>query len=229
MAHGETDRFVHTYRRARDNYVLVFALIIGAVVMHSLVDGAGLGGLLVTGVEAAALLLAIRTTGVRGRLLVFLRVLAFIPVLAVLVAIVTGYQPAILYLGSTTLLVISTMVAILVREVRKGSITIDTVMAALCVYVLAGLLFAALDALYAALFVPFFAQPVPPTAGNYLYFSFITMCTVGYGDLTPGPPGARVLAVAEALTGQLYLVTVIALLVGNLGAQRLASKQAEKR
>ena len=46
------------------------------------------------------------------------------------------------------------------------------------------------------------------------------LATVGYGDLTPGSGAAQALAVTEALTGQLYLVTVIALLVGSFGRAR---------
>ena len=53
-----------------------------------------------------------------------------------------------------------------------------------------------------------------------MYFSFITMASVGYGDLTPqGGPG-RALAVTEGLLGQIYLVTAVAALVGNLGRTR---------
>ena len=55
---------------------------------------------------------------------------------------------------------------------------------------------------------------------DYLYFSFITMTTVGYGELVPGPDSIRMLAVTEALVGQIFLVTALALLVGNLGRHR---------
>ena len=55
---------------------------------------------------------------------------------------------------------------------------------------------------------------------DYVYFSYVTMSTVGYGDLTARGDFARMLAVTEALIGQLYLVTIVALLVGNLGRVR---------
>jgi ion channel len=51
---------------------------------------------------------------------------------------------------------------------------------------------------------------------DFLYFSFATLTTTGYGDLVPGSNLARSLAILEALTGQIYLVTVVAVLVGNL-------------
>ena len=53
-----------------------------------------------------------------------------------------------------------------------------------------------------------------------MYFSFITMASVGYGDLTPQGGLGRALAVIESLFGQIYLVTAVAALVGNLGRAR---------
>ena len=49
-----------------------------------------------------------------------------------------------------------------------------------------------------------------------LYFSYATLCTVGYGDYTAASDLGHTLAVSEALLGQLYLVTVVALLVGRV-------------
>ena len=57
---------------------------------------------------------------------------------------------------------------------------------------------------------PFFVQTTNATTPDFLYFSFITQTTVGYGDFTAAGDLGRVLAVIEALTGQLYLVTIIA-------------------
>jgi cystathionine gamma-lyase len=55
--------------------------------------------------------------------------------------------------------------------------------------------------------VPVFAQVKQASLSDYHYFSYITLTTVGYGDLTPGSGLTRSLAVVEALTGQFYLVT----------------------
>jgi hypothetical protein len=67
---------------------------------------------------------------------------------------------------------------------------------------------------------PFFASQEGGTRGDYVYFSFVTMATVGYGDLAPQSGLARALAVTGGLVGQIYLVTAIAALVGNLGHRR---------
>ena len=81
----------------------------------------------------------------------------------------------------------------------------STVLAAMCVYVL----FAMLGAfIYTAIgdlgSSAFFAQPVKPTSADYLYFSFITQLTVGYGDLTAAGNLGRACAVLEALLGEIY-------------------------
>lgn len=58
---------------------------------------------------------------------------------------------------------------------------------------------------------------VPPHGidlGDAIYFSFITLATVGYGDLTPATPAMRGLAVLEAIIGQMFLAILVARLVG---------------
>ena len=53
--------------------------------------------------------------------------------------------------------------------------------------------------------------------GPFMYFSFITLTTLGYGDIVPGTPPAQFLAAFEAVTGQLYLTVLVARLVGLYG------------
>jgi hypothetical protein len=63
---------------------------------------------------------------------------------------------------------------------------------------------------------PFFAQDTDGTTAIRQYFSFVTLTTVGYGDYSPASNLGHTLSNAEALVGQLYLVTVVAVLVGRL-------------
>jgi uncharacterized membrane protein len=91
------------------------------------------------------------------------------------------------------------------------------VLGAVCIYVLLGMLFAflyaAIDGLSSG---AFFVQTSHPTTPDFLYFSYITQTTVGYGDFTAKGDLGRALAVLEAVIGQLYLVTVIAVLVSRM-------------
>ncbi len=63
------------------------------------------------------------------------------------------------------------------------------------------------------------------TSADHMYFSFVTLTTVGYGDLTPASGAARATAIFEALVGQLYLVAVVATLGGALGRGKRTIKQ----
>jgi hypothetical protein len=99
------------------------------------------------------------------------------------------------------------------REVR-----IESVMGVLSLYMLLGMLFAfvfgAIDKLGGD---PFFAGDASATVSNCLYFSFTTLATVGYGDFTARSGLGHTLSVTEALIGQIYLVTVVSLIISNLG------------
>jgi voltage-gated potassium channel Kch len=67
---------------------------------------------------------------------------------------------------------------------------------------------------------PFFVQTRDPTTADYLYFSFITLTTVGYGDYTAAGGFGRAAASVEALLGQIYLVTVVATIVSGMVNRR---------
>ena len=88
------------------------------------------------------------------------------------------------YLLPVALLVTATLPVTLVRVLRHGRVTHQTVAGALCTYVLLGLLFAFLFLAVAELGSgPFFAQAGEHQQSEYLYFSFVTLTTLGFGDL----------------------------------------------
>ena len=135
------------------------------------------------------------------------------------------------YWGGTTLHVEAITVRILFFSYATGlivwhilhrsDVTIDTIAGAACAYTLLAVVWGNLYLLLEVLRPGSFDIPAhwrlgasgDPTAG-LLYFSFITLTTVGYGDITPQWPGAGGLAAAEAVVGQLYLAITIARLVG---------------
>jgi hypothetical protein len=108
-------------------------------------------------------------------------------------------------------------IAIARSVIRRRVIDVQTVLAALTIYVLLGMLWGFVYVIFGNFgTAPFFAQPVVPTSADYLYFSFITQSTVGYGDLSAATNPGRACAVLEALIGQLYLVTIVAVVVSRL-------------
>ena len=102
------------------------------------------------------------------------------------------------------------------RLVRDRGVTLQAVAGSLAIYLLVGLTFALLIGFIAYLAPPYFAQSGTESLSEQVYFSFTTLTTTGYGDLTPITRVGHALAVLEMLIGQIYLVTVIGLLVGNL-------------
>ena len=113
--------------------------------------------------------------------------------------------------------------------IQRRIIDLRTVLGALCIYVLLGMLWSFGYATIGGLLNgPFFAQESTATLADFLYFSFVTLTTVGYGDLTALSGIGRAAAVVEALIGQLYLVTVVALLVSNLGRTRVERQQVDR-
>ena len=100
----------------------------------------------------------------------------------------------------------------------SGQVKLQAISGVLSLYLLLGMAFAflygAIDGLGGG---EFFASGADATVSRCLYFSFTTLTTVGYGDLVAGSDLGRTLAIFEALLGQIYLVTVVSLLVSNLG------------
>jgi Ion channel len=210
--------------RSADNYALVLALIVLVILVTAATEGSPpgrVGALLLLG---GGLLFALHTsrTAVELEGLAALAVLAAL-VLAVVSIVVTGRLGLVSRFDRAIveLLVVTTPVVIARRLVQHPTITSSTIIGALCLYLLIGLAFASLFGLTEVLGLgPFFAGPHETSDADFLYFSFATLATVGYGDLVARTNLGRMLSVTEALIGQMYLVTVLALLVGNLGRRR---------
>jgi hypothetical protein len=115
------------------------------------------------------------------------------------------------------------IVVVIARGViDQGEVNSQSVVGALCIYLLVGMLFSfayGSAARFGSGF--FFAQGTDGTPAIRLYFSYITMATVGYGDYSAAGNFGRTLSVLEGLIGQVYLVTVVALLVSRLGGRHL--------
>ncbi len=124
-------------------------------------------------------------------------------------ALLVGLAPPMIVIG-------------VLRSLRaRQAVTLEAVFGVLCVYILVGMFFGyvygAIDHLGGH---PFFAGDQSTTVAHCLYFSFASLTTVGYGDLTARTNLGHTLSVSEALLGQIYLVTVVSLIVANLGRSR---------
>ena len=106
-------------------------------------------------------------------------------------------------------------VVLLSQVFRAGKVTHMRIQGAIAVYLLLGTVWSHAYHITEILHPGSFTFPPGEmlAASDWSYFSFVTLTTVGYGDITPVHPIARVLAVGEALSGQLYLAVMIARLV----------------
>jgi hypothetical protein len=107
------------------------------------------------------------------------------------------------------------------RIVMEPFVSSRTIIGLLCVYLLIGMTFAATYITIAVVSgEPFFVQTEQAQPVDFTYFSLVTLATVGYGDFTAANPMPRMLAAIEGLTGQLYLVTVVAVAVSRVRTRR---------
>lgn len=150
-----------------------------------------------------------------------LLVLGIITLSAALAKLIGIDSARVVAMGFSAALTLGVIIRIFGGVAKAPVINLRVVVNAITVYLMLGLFFAYVFMSVAAFADNgFFSQgPDQPTT-VFLYFSYITLATIGYGDFTPAHTIGRFLAVAEGLMGQLYLVTVLALIVSNLGRER---------
>jgi hypothetical protein len=228
--HGQLSERERT--KIRDRFGRVLLLLIIAVFFSIAAPDGPWAWLATTVVLAANLRIAMLASGAQPRVVRLWSIVAGLGVGAsVFIAITQAVRVASGYLALTTLvLTLVTMGAIVRRLWINAEISVSTVLGALCIYVLLGLSFAFVYQVVGDLgSQPFFASQEGGTRSDYVYFSFITMATVGYGDLTPQGGLGRGLAVTEGLIGQIYLVTAVAALVSNLGHARVSPTESNEK
>lgn len=150
------------------------------------------------------------------------------------VVLVTGlafeWIPPAVGTAVSALLLLTTLVQLvrgLAVLLRTRGVTVQAVAGALAVYLLIGIAFSfAITTMAKIDGGAYFAQGTDGSESERVYYSFTSMTTTGFGDFTPAQRGGRAVAVLEMLTGQIYLVTVISLLVGNLRRRREATDAA---
>ena len=107
-------------------------------------------------------------------------------------------------------------IAIIAQQARKDRVDGQTFLAAISAYVMVGMFFTFVYNLVAlATRQPFFGDGGDDSLTSRLFFSFTTLTTTGYGNLVPVGPLSQSIAIAEAITGQLFLVVVVARVVSN--------------
>jgi hypothetical protein len=211
-------------RQARYRYYAVLALMLSVVVFLIAAPSADWTRAVAIAIEGVAVVVTVATSrereSVRRRraltvgvglvAVILLIALGDVPIwlMAVIAAFVTAAVPIALLRG-------------LLRLMREQGVTLQAVAGSLAIYLSIGLIYAWVIGFVAQVgSAPYFAQQTNGTQGDKVYFSFTTLTTTGFGDFAPATPAGHAIAVIEMLTGQLYLVTVIGLLIGNFASRR---------
>ena len=203
-----------------------FGLVLALLVLNYLV--AALGGsstlrLLEASFVVVALWLALHAsaTGPRVRLwaaAMFLAAFIAVVIITQFVADNTARGIGELWFVIVFLL---TLIAVLRRVLIHQEVTLETICGALAAYLLLGMMFSAVYGAMADLGdQQLFVQVAEPSIPLRQYFSFTTLTTLGYGDVTAATDIGRAVAILEAICGQIFLVTLIARLVANFAGRR---------
>jgi hypothetical protein len=211
--------------RAEDQwprYGLLLAAVVASVAVQGMAPPGAVQQIVVSALLGISLVLAVRIARASRAVVTLAFVLA---TAAIAVAVVRALTDAV---GDGEARVMNAIVVAsvppavilgVVRSLRAShAVTVQAVMGVLVLYMLIGMLFAfvfgAIDRLGGD---PFFADGTQASVARCLYYSFTTLATVGYGDLTARTDVGHTLSIFEALAGQIYLVTVVSVIVSNLG------------
>ena len=215
-AHGAEETRLELAERIADAYGLVLVLITVTFVVMMTLPPEGWGGRVVAvAVAGITAIVALTSSDVRASRV---RLAAAITVAAVVAAFLAKQIPSDALLaiafGVTAILLAFATLTILRRVIRATEVDFRTILGAISVFTLLGLLFAFVFlALGRRSHHDFFIGNAHAQSSDYLFFSYTTLTTTGYGNLVPAGTVGQSFAVLEMLTGQFFLVTLVAGLV----------------
>jgi hypothetical protein len=235
LAVGEGRRLI-----AKDKYVFVLGMIVTTILASAFLGDGLIGNVITLVFLTLTLVLTFSTSQVGPRLQWLGAGVAVLSIIGVVVGDLLGHHEVAKVAFFVAMISLSTITPVVIaRRISKHlTITLDTVAGAADIYLLVGLLFATLYALIGSFDAGVFhagqsfgSAPVTPAtaffisartadSADFIYYSFVTLTTVGYGDLTSAGEFGRMLSVVEALFGQLYLVIVVSIIVANIGRTR---------
>jgi hypothetical protein len=215
MRDRRRERWVERAERVRDAFGLVFVLVITTYVLMSLIGDRGWASVVLCVATSATSVVALTSSHVAHR---FVRMALWLSVLSVALTAVGAISGALVWLNFASLfqvvLLAVAMAAVLRRVVMTPNVGSRTILGAISVYAVLGILFtfvyAAIDRVQSD---PFFEGHPHVHGGDFLFFSYTTLTTTGFGDLVPGGQPGRMISGLEMMIGQIFLVTLVAGLV----------------
>jgi hypothetical protein len=208
-------RWVNRAERVRDAFGLVLVLVLVTYVLTSLLANRGWAAVLLTVATSATSIVALTSSHVNPR---FVRLALSLSALTIGLAAIAAISDERTWLNLASVIQITlltvAMGAVLRRVVSTAEVGSRTILGALSVYAVLGILFTYLYGTIERIQGgPFFEGELHPSGGDFLFFSYTTLTTTGYGNLVPGGEPGRMIAGLEMMMGQIFLVTLVAGLV----------------
>jgi hypothetical protein len=217
--------------RVRDAFGLVLALVLLTYLLASLLDNKGWSAVILTVSTSATSVVALVSSHVRAKVV---RVSIWLSVLTVGLAVIAAVSDERWFLNFASLvqicLLTMAMGAVLWRVVSSAEVGSRTILGAISVYTVLGILFTfaygTIDRIQGG---PFFEEVARPKGNDFLFFSYTTLTTTGYGNLVPGGQPGRMFAGLEMMLGQIFLVTLVAGLVSLWRPGEALRRRRERR
>ncbi|MFN8161774.1 MAG: potassium channel family protein [Solirubrobacterales bacterium] len=218
--------------RVSDYFGVVLALVLATYVLSSLLPEKGWSAVAISVTMSATSVFALIASASKPIWVRRAIGLAILAVLFHIIAAVTGdrgWQSA----GSLIMIALLavSMAKVLDTVVLAPEISVRTILGAVSVYTSLGLLFAFLYATVSRIQggEHFFSGVAHPSGSDFIFFSYTTLTTVGYGDLVPGGQPGQMISGLEMLIGQIFLVTLVAGLVSGWRPGQGARQRRERR
>jgi hypothetical protein len=198
----------------RRRYGLLLSILLTSYLLSALIHGKWIPALELALFVMAAIL-ALRDSPphrTAARITIIVALAVSVAMIAISASISTSAGKGVAAIWTALVLLIT--VAALVRQILQlPTVTIQSIFGAVSAYMIIGLMFAAWYSAIYNLHGSFFADHEPGTASTFQYFSFSTLTTLGYGDFTAAGATGRAIAMIEAMSGQIFLATLVARLV----------------
>jgi len=232
MENGNLDRR-HMLNQSPNRFLYLLIALVAFITLVPILEELGYGGMIFTILVSTLLLLAVYAVSESRGYFILALVLAG-P--AFVLRWINDFRegPWLVFVAQvfTVLFLLLVAMLILSHVLKAEKVSGEKIFGALSVYLLLGVIWAFLY-LVVDFLVPGsfrYGQDGALTEVEILYYSFVTLTTLGYGDIVPISPSARALATLEAVTGQLFLTVLVARLVGlqiTHSARRRSEDQEE--
>jgi hypothetical protein len=227
----DRERWIDRAERVSDAFGLVLVLVLVTYVLTSLLGNRGWDAVILIIATSMTSVVALISSHARPRLIHVAVALSIVTVALATVAAISGGQTWLNFASLIQVLLLTVaMGAVLRRVVSAPEVGSRTILGALSVYTVLGILFTflygAIDRIQDG---PFFEGTPHQAGSDFLFFSYTTLTTTGYGDLVPGGQPGRMISGLEMMIGQIFLVTLVAGLVSLWRPGEALRRRREQR